>query len=408
MTPLVTLLPLLLLGAVAQQESKWTYSDEAHWSEKYPACGGKRQSPINLQARKVRYNPSVKALHLTGYEAQDGEFLMTNDGHTVMISLPSSMRMVAPDGTEYKALQMHFHWGGASSKISGSEHTIEGIRYATEIHIMHYNSKYSSSDVARNAPDGLAVLAVLIEVNDYAENTYFSNFISHLENVKYPGQSTVLNSLDLQDMLPKNLHDHYSYQGSTSTPPCTENVHWFVLADPIKLSKAQRCREGVWDRMSDGANAKRTKGQAPRRKVWDQSRKDALRDEAARSSDGQHRARGTSCGRRAKRFVRLGNETEKQLADVQSRNAKPGILAPESVLTWAVMSCSSVEAFSTRIRIWASISIAELEKFYFTTVCAHAIRALQLVWSENRVLPISAWGPAPPPVSLLLEVSAGS
>lgn len=53
------------------------------------------------------------------------------------------------------------------------------------------------------------------------------------------GQSTVLNRLDLQDMLPKNLHDHYSYQGSISTPPCTENVHWFVLADPIKLSKAQ-------------------------------------------------------------------------------------------------------------------------------------------------------------------------
>lgn len=47
-------------------------------------------------------------------------------------------------------------------------------------------------------------------------------------------------------------------------------------------------------------------------------------------------------------FFRLGNETEKQLADVQSRNAKPGILAPESVLTWAVMSCSSVEAFRWR------------------------------------------------------------
>lgn len=43
------------------------------------------------------------------------------------------MRMVAADGTEYIALQMHFHWGGASSEISGSEHTIDGIRYVTEV-----------------------------------------------------------------------------------------------------------------------------------------------------------------------------------------------------------------------------------------------------------------------------------
>lgn len=37
-----------------------------------------------------------------------------------------------------------------------------------------------------------------------------------------------------------------------------------------------------------GANAKRTKGQGPRRKVWDHSRKDVSRDAAARGSDGQH------------------------------------------------------------------------------------------------------------------------
>lgn len=51
----------------------------------------------------------------------------------VMISLPSSMHMVVPDGTKYVAKQMHFHWGGASSEMSGSEHTIEGIRYVTEV-----------------------------------------------------------------------------------------------------------------------------------------------------------------------------------------------------------------------------------------------------------------------------------
>uniref|UniRef100_A0A8C3YD01 Carbonic anhydrase n=1 Tax=Catagonus wagneri TaxID=51154 RepID=A0A8C3YD01_9CETA len=213
--------------------------DEAHWPRKYPACEGNRQSPIDLQTKKVHYKPSMKALSLVGYEAQAGEFSMTNNGHTVQISLPSTMRMTAPDGTQYVAQQMHFHWGGAYSEISGSEHTIDGVRYVTEVHVVHYNSKYQSYDEAQTAPDGLAVLAALFEVRDYAENTYYSNFISHLKDIRYPGQSTVLSDLDLQDMLPENLHSYYSYWGSLTTPPCTENVHWFVLADTVKLSRTQ-------------------------------------------------------------------------------------------------------------------------------------------------------------------------
>lgn len=240
MRTLITL-PLLFLGVLAHQD--WTYTegpnDETHWPEEYPTCGGDRQSPIDVQRKKVRYNPSLKALNLTGYEAQGGDFVMTNNGHTVQISLPPTMRMTAAEGTEYIAVQMHFHWGGAALEISGSEHTVDGLRYAAEIHVVHYNSKYESYDIAKDAPDGLAVLAALIEVKDYEENSYYSNFISHLEDVRYLGQSTVLSSLDVQDMLPTDLRFYYTYGGSLTTPPCTENVRWFLLADFVQLSRAQ-------------------------------------------------------------------------------------------------------------------------------------------------------------------------
>ncbi|MXQ81843.1 hypothetical protein E5288_WYG004854 [Bos mutus] len=238
---MITLLFLLVVGAQAQHE--WTYSegvlDEKHWRLQYPDCGGTRQSPIDLKMKKVRYNPSLRALNLTGYGLRQGEFPMTNNGHTVQISLPSTMRMTTSDGTQYLAKQMHFHWGGASSEISGSEHTVDGMRYIIEIHVVHYNSKYGSYEEAQNEPDGLAVLAALVEVKDYAENTYYSNFISHLEDIRYAGQSTVLRDLDIQDMLPGDLRYYYSYLGSLTTPPCTENVHWFVVADTVKLSKTQ-------------------------------------------------------------------------------------------------------------------------------------------------------------------------
>uniref|UniRef100_G1LB40 Carbonic anhydrase n=2 Tax=Ailuropoda melanoleuca TaxID=9646 RepID=G1LB40_AILME len=243
MAALALLLALLPLGAWAQHGSGWTYSagtlDEAHWPREYPTCGGMRQSPINLQWRKVQYNPSLKALNLTGYDVQAGEFPMINNGHTVQISLPPTMRMTATDGTVYIAEQMHFHWGGASSEISGSEHTIDGIRFVAEIHIVHYNSKYKSFAIAQSEPDGLAVLAALVKVKDYGENTYYSDFIAHLNDIQQPGQSTVLSGLDILDMLPENTHHYYSYQGSLTTPPCTENVHWFVLVHHVPLSSAQ-------------------------------------------------------------------------------------------------------------------------------------------------------------------------
>uniref|UniRef100_A0A8C0SHV4 Carbonic anhydrase n=1 Tax=Canis lupus familiaris TaxID=9615 RepID=A0A8C0SHV4_CANLF len=223
--------PLALILASHLQERIGAL-DQVHWPREYPTCGGTRQSPIDLQRRKVQYNPSLKALKLTGYRIQVGEFPMINNGHTVQISLPPTMRMMASDGTEYIAQQMHFHWGGASSEISGSEHTIDGIRFVAEIHIVHYNSKYKSYDIAQHEPDGLAVLAALVK-----EQQWSLTFLCLL--LPLLGQSTVLSGLDIEDMLPENTHHYYTYRGSLTTPPCTENVHWFVLVHHVRLSSIQ-------------------------------------------------------------------------------------------------------------------------------------------------------------------------
>ncbi|XP_029418545.1 carbonic anhydrase 6 [Nannospalax galili] len=241
MRALVTVVSLFFLGAQAQHE--WTYSEggleEEQWPLEYPSCGGQKQSPIDLQRRKVQFNPYLKPLNLTGYGEEDMEFPMINNGHTVQITLPPTMSMTDSDGTRYIALQMHYHWGGGSSEVSGSEHTIDGIRRVIEIHFVHYNAKYANYDEAKDKSDGLAVLAAFVEIQDYAENTYYSSFISELANIQYPGQTTTLNGIDIQDMLPGDLYHYYTYSGSLTTPPCTENVKWFVLEDSIKLSRTQ-------------------------------------------------------------------------------------------------------------------------------------------------------------------------
>lgn len=56
--------------------------DQMHWPDKYPACGGQKQSPIDIQRRNVRFNPEMLQLELSGYDAQRGTFLMSNNGHT--------------------------------------------------------------------------------------------------------------------------------------------------------------------------------------------------------------------------------------------------------------------------------------------------------------------------------------
>ncbi|XP_051027061.1 carbonic anhydrase 6-like [Acomys russatus] len=241
MRAVVTMVSLFFLGIQALDH--WSYSGDYpqlnEWSEKYPTCGGQRQSPIDLQTKKVKYNKSLRAPILVNYEEEELEFPMTNNGHSVQIALPDSMHMIDSDGTTYTAVQMHLHWGGGFPEISGSEHTIDGMRRAMEVHVVHYNANYESFEKAKEQPDGLSVVAFLVEINNYAENTYYSSFISELANVRNPGESTTLKKVNIRNMLPQDIQHYYTYLGSLTTPPCTENVKWFVFQDTTKLSLSQ-------------------------------------------------------------------------------------------------------------------------------------------------------------------------
>ncbi|XP_021504224.1 carbonic anhydrase 6 [Meriones unguiculatus] len=226
-----------------QADSEWSYSGEwpaeDEWHEKYPTCRGQRQSPVDFNSRNINFNRSLLPLDLVNYGEEGLEFSMSNNGHTVEIPLPHSMHLTDSDGTTYIAQQMHFHWGGGSSGMSGSEHTFDGIRRAIEIHIVHFNKNYDSYENAKDRPDGLAVLAVSVEIQDYGTNTYYDPFISELASVQYPGQSTTLRNINILNMLPQDTRHYYTYQGSLTTPPCTENVKWFVFREPSKISLLQ-------------------------------------------------------------------------------------------------------------------------------------------------------------------------
>ena len=204
----------------------WSYSEEggpAGWgqlSPVYALCGtGKSQSPINLMAGpgkgasqwKVEYKTtSLRIAHNEHMEE------LINNGHTIQVT-PEEGSAITYNGKVYGLKQFHFH--------TPSEHTVNGKHSPMEIHLVHQAEDKS-----------LAVIGVLVQEGMHNKN--FDQLIKYLPNA--PGEKKTHDSVDVTIgvLVPKELYA-YHYIGSLTTPPCSENVQWLVLRDPISMSKDQ-------------------------------------------------------------------------------------------------------------------------------------------------------------------------
>ncbi|XP_074090442.1 carbonic anhydrase 12 isoform X3 [Macrotis lagotis] len=220
--------------------SKWTYfgdNGEKAWPKSFPSCGGVSQSPIDFHSDILQYDSTLSPIELEGYNMSSNEqFILTNNGHSVKLDLSPDM-FIKGLGPRYKATELHLHWGNQNNP-HGSEHTVDGKHFAAELHIVHYNSdKYPDVSTAKDKSDGLAVLAVLIEIGSFSPS--YDKIFSHLQDVKYKDQKVQIPGLNIQELLPKNLDEYYRYQGSLTTPPCFPSVLWTVFRNPVQISQDQ-------------------------------------------------------------------------------------------------------------------------------------------------------------------------
>lgn len=197
----------------AQPAPNWSYGGAANptqWgdlSQDFAACQlGGAQSPINLSdATQGAADPITFAYKPTPLS-------VTNTGHTIQVNYAPGSQITL-DGQDYELLQFHFH--------TPSEHTIQGKASALELHFVH-----------RNAAGQLAVVGVMIDAG--APNPVIDQIWKAIPAAGAT-QTTKTITVNGADLLPQN-HAYYSYEGSLTTPPCSEGVKWNVLAEPITVS----------------------------------------------------------------------------------------------------------------------------------------------------------------------------
>ncbi|XP_043831135.1 carbonic anhydrase 15-like isoform X2 [Dromiciops gliroides] len=244
-------LPLLVQAA---PDGSWCYDSQnpqcgpSHWKEIAHTCGGSAQSPIDIDRRQVKMDPSLGPFVFEGYDsAPPGPWQLLNDGHTVLLKLQGAQSQgqgqlcIRAGGLPhtYCALQLHFHWGSPTG--NGSEHTLDGQRQPMEMHVVHMNTLYQNLQEARGHPGGLAVLAFLFKVQNEA-NANYNTIVSGLRNISYQGEFVELASTFRLDKLlpePALLSRYYRYPGSLTTPACDEVVSWTVFEEPIPIGRAQ-------------------------------------------------------------------------------------------------------------------------------------------------------------------------
>jgi carbonic anhydrase len=148
-----------------------------------------------------------------------------NTGHGVQFTPDIKRSSTRTFHATYDLQHVRMHWGRGDRQ--GSEHLIDGIASEMEIHFVHTKRGGRESDPAYHA-----VIAVLAEL-DYVDKcgpwlmldpSYFSQH----------SRSLYLFNFRLDSLLPDD-RDYYHYQGSLTTPPCTENVHWFVMKSRIRV-----------------------------------------------------------------------------------------------------------------------------------------------------------------------------
>lgn len=191
---------------------------------------GIRQSPIDIWAEDAVNDVNVKiTLNWTDISTGTIENEPTSDSELLAPYTASTTAFENDNETStWNTAQFHFH--------APSEHTFEGIHYDLEMHTVHTKEGDTSQYL---------VVGIVYELDVNAAD---DPFITSLNLTAVDNATVNIASVPMADLAAwVNKKQKYNYQGSLTTPICTEAVEWFVVKERKKINANQlRLFSSLW------------------------------------------------------------------------------------------------------------------------------------------------------------------
>jgi len=192
----------------------WSYGGHtgpAEWAaldHEFATCKvGHVQSPIDIRGAKPADLPPIV------FDYKASPLRVIDNGHTIQVNYAAGSS-ISVGGTRYELLQFHFH--------RPSEEKIQGKSHAMVAHLVH-----------KSAEGKLAVVAVLLDKGG-ASLPIIETIWSRIPKEKEKEAAADV-TVDATTLLPAEK-GYYAFQGSLTTPPCSEDVRWMVLKQPVRIA----------------------------------------------------------------------------------------------------------------------------------------------------------------------------
>lgn len=202
----------------ADNHAGWSYSGDTgpeYWGDVEGASSckiGQEQSPINI----ARVTASAKDAPAFNY-SQAANLRITDNGHTVVYTPATSNNHITIDNESFELKQFHYH--------TPSEHQFGGQNYPAEVHFVHANNA-----------GNLAVVGLMLEQG--AANGIMRILLNGTQLSSENQVEFTANKVNLSALVPA-MPTFYHYKGSLTTPPCSEQVQWYVVKQPLALASDQ-------------------------------------------------------------------------------------------------------------------------------------------------------------------------